>query len=203
MCDVQESNNDSDSSNVDRLTEDESKFGLNVRDARKAQGISQRALAERLAEVGLTIDASAITRLEKGSRAIRLGEALAIAEALSTDLEELLGPDPKRRMEMLRAEANRHMNESRWALREFLDQLLEIRDLLNMDDDLIADVTAADYFSWVKERVSGIAAAHSLSLFVNARRDANALQAIANALVKDVVVVHGTEAARVEHREAP
>lgn len=59
-------------------------FGERVRKARQALGITQRDLADA---VGL--DASAISRLEQGARAVRLGEAALIAKALRTDIQKL------------------------------------------------------------------------------------------------------------------
>lgn len=63
----------------------ESEFGERVREARQLLGLTQRQLGNA---VGL--DASAISRLEQGSRAIRLGEAAHIAKALKTDIRQLL-----------------------------------------------------------------------------------------------------------------
>ncbi|MDX1878210.1 helix-turn-helix domain-containing protein [Mycolicibacterium sp. 141076] len=72
----------------------EADFGVRVREARQIVGMTQRQLADA---VGL--DASAISRLEQGSRAIRLGEAALIADALKTDVRQLvygkLSDDPR------------------------------------------------------------------------------------------------------------
>lgn len=72
----------------------ESDFGEHVREARQLLGMTQRQLGNA---VGL--DASAVSRLEQGLRAIRLGEAAQIAKALKTDIRRLLygqvSDDPK------------------------------------------------------------------------------------------------------------
>lgn len=60
-------------------------FGARVREARQIAGMTQRQLADA---VGL--DASAISRLEQGSRAVRLGEAALIADAVKKDVRQLL-----------------------------------------------------------------------------------------------------------------
>jgi transcriptional regulator with XRE-family HTH domain len=70
---------------ADRAVKVESDFGTRVREARQLLGMTQRELAF---EVGL--DASAISRLEQGSRAIRLGEAMLIADALKLDVRQLV-----------------------------------------------------------------------------------------------------------------
>ncbi|MCF6386522.1 helix-turn-helix domain-containing protein [Mycobacterium sp. MBM] len=66
----------------------ENDFGMRVRETRTIRGMTQRQLADA---VGL--DASAISRLEQGSRAIRLGEAALIADALKTDVKQLVYGD--------------------------------------------------------------------------------------------------------------
>lgn len=69
-------------------------FSARVREARLLSGMTQKQLADA---VGL--DASAISRLELGSRAIRLGEAALIADVLKTDVRQLifgqLSDDPR------------------------------------------------------------------------------------------------------------
>jgi transcriptional regulator with XRE-family HTH domain len=64
-------------------------FGERVREARQLLGMTQRQLGNA---VGL--DASAISRLEQGSRAIRLGEAARISKALKADIRQLLYGQP-------------------------------------------------------------------------------------------------------------
>lgn len=61
-------------------------FGDLLRARRNRLGISQRTLSERLAEAGMKIDPTAITRMETGQREPKLNEALALAEFLDIDL---------------------------------------------------------------------------------------------------------------------
>lgn len=83
----------------------ESYFAQRMRDLRNLQGISQKALADKVTElIGYAVDPTAVTRMEKnvgdlailrmekGARLIRLGEAVAIAEALGVPLAEMLPP---------------------------------------------------------------------------------------------------------------
>jgi transcriptional regulator with XRE-family HTH domain len=56
--------------------------------------MSQRELADRLRELGMDVDASAVSRIEKGVRAIRLSEAEAIARVFGSPIEAFLrAPD--------------------------------------------------------------------------------------------------------------
>lgn len=71
-------------------------FAQRMRDLRQERGLSQAKLATRLRKLGLNIDPSAITRIEKnadttdGARAIFLGEAALIARSLGVRLPEML-----------------------------------------------------------------------------------------------------------------
>lgn len=67
-----------------------SQFGKRVRAQREGAGFTQRQLSHQLAEVGVKLDTSAITRIENGSREPRLREAAAIAHALGVGLPALL-----------------------------------------------------------------------------------------------------------------
>ncbi|WP_067247009.1 helix-turn-helix domain-containing protein [Microbacterium resistens] len=67
-------------------------FVSNVRAARRGAALSQAELADMVTPlVGRTIDSSAVTRIERGDRAVRLDEAVAIAEVLEIPLAVLIG----------------------------------------------------------------------------------------------------------------
>lgn len=69
-------------------------FGKGVKEMRAKRNWSQQALAERLDQAGLNIDSSGVSRIENGTRALRLSEALLVASALDIDLDWLLRPAP-------------------------------------------------------------------------------------------------------------
>lgn len=81
-------------------------FARRMRDFREKRGLSQAGLAQSLEQLGLKIDASAITRIEKnadggaGARAIRLGEAVAISHALGEDIWAMLEQEPSTRQRL-------------------------------------------------------------------------------------------------------
>ncbi|MCW1821421.1 MULTISPECIES: helix-turn-helix domain-containing protein [Mycolicibacterium] len=65
-------------------------FGKAVRQRRSAIGVSQRKLSELLLEkAGVKLDPSAITRIEKGQRDLKLAEAAAIAKVLDVSIDQL------------------------------------------------------------------------------------------------------------------
>ncbi|WP_028463390.1 helix-turn-helix transcriptional regulator [Nocardia sp. 348MFTsu5.1] len=61
-------------------------FPAAMRRGRQALGLSQRALSQKLTELGVTIDQAGITRMESGQREPRLSEAVVIAEYLQFDV---------------------------------------------------------------------------------------------------------------------
>ena len=76
------------------------RFGDLVRRHRESNNWSQRRLAQRLEEVGVKLDPSAVTRIERGSRETKLREAVAIAEVLAVDLRELTRVEREPRAEL-------------------------------------------------------------------------------------------------------
>jgi transcriptional regulator with XRE-family HTH domain len=65
-------------------------FGNAVRKRRAALGISQRGFSELLMEkTGVKLDPSAVTRIERGQRELKLSEALAIATVLDVKVDTL------------------------------------------------------------------------------------------------------------------
>lgn len=66
-------------------------FARRMLEERHRVGLTQATLAEKVTDqVGRTVDPSAIARAEKHQRAVRLDEAVAIAEILGVELESLL-----------------------------------------------------------------------------------------------------------------
>ena len=57
-------------------------FRDRMREVRRLKGWTQQRLADELELLGVKLDASAITRIEKGTRGVTLDDALAIAAAL-------------------------------------------------------------------------------------------------------------------------
>lgn len=71
-------------------------FARRMRQIRKAQGMTQTALAERLAELEHPIARSTLNKIESGgprARNVRLEDAVAIAAALNTSPLNMMTPD--------------------------------------------------------------------------------------------------------------
>ncbi|MFP3397351.1 helix-turn-helix domain-containing protein [Brevibacterium sp. H602] len=66
-------------------------FARRLREERARADVSQTALAKRISEIlGYSVDGTAVTRIERSQRAVRLDEAVAAAEALDVPLMTLL-----------------------------------------------------------------------------------------------------------------
>ena len=75
--------------------EDDGRFAERMQQIRERLGISQGALVGRLRDNGWTkVHQTTVSRIEKGERPVRLGEARAIAAALGVPLSRLVEPDP-------------------------------------------------------------------------------------------------------------
>lgn len=70
----------------------EQRFGRRVRELRERGEMTQAGLAQILKLRGLKLDPSAIARLEKGLRSIRLDEAVVLGETFGVTVDEMLRP---------------------------------------------------------------------------------------------------------------
>lgn len=84
----------------------------------------------------MRLDPSAVTRIERGDREVKLREAAAIADCLNTDLQQLLmpsGPDALSMVLEVRRFAEKRMRSGRFAFAELghyartMQELLELR----------------------------------------------------------------------------
>lgn len=187
----------------------EAAFGTRVRERREGQGLSQRALAEALADRGLHLDSSAITRIEKGQRAVRLGEAPVIADALDIQLADLIeGPiPPAQRVALRRMNADRFIVLARWRAIQALEELAGAEEIVSESPEALHEAiqqerrrpkgapsapAAESYLAAVRDHVRARLEPHAddrwprLASPTAARRQA--LQAIADVLLLDLVV---------------
>lgn len=68
----------------------DTRFGAAVSAGRQVRRLSQRDFAVLLTRLGMPVDASAVSRIEAGTRSVRLREAEVIAQALDMNLGALL-----------------------------------------------------------------------------------------------------------------
>lgn len=101
-------------------------FARRTRELRDRLGISQVQLATTLAARGVRIDPTSITRLERGTRGIRLNEAVAIARAFGQTVDEMLRPalPPAEQL----SEAERQADLARWRAAQAVAEMEAARD---------------------------------------------------------------------------
>ncbi|MBB4856271.1 transcriptional regulator with XRE-family HTH domain [Mycobacteroides chelonae] len=117
-------------------------FGDRVRQARAERDWSQRKLAEALDEIGVKLDPSAVTRIERGNREVKLREAAAIAVALGVPIQDLSpspSVSPREQFESLLQLAARHGKEGREALGAMAMYLAAALNLCEHHPELIPE----------------------------------------------------------------
>lgn len=101
-------------------------FARRLREERAQGGLTQTEVARQLSErTGVVIDGSALTRIEKGQRAVRLEEAVALAEVVGQPLESLLHDEPEGERRL--AELERELVDAQWRASAVEDQLRQAR----------------------------------------------------------------------------
>ncbi|WP_434619298.1 helix-turn-helix domain-containing protein [Arthrobacter sp. A5] len=143
----------------------EEEFGAAVAMMRKLMKLSQRDFAEQLTTKGMPVDASAVSRIEKGTRSVRLIEALTIAEVLNTDLEWLVSGSktPSQELQSIRRAANRNLQllaeplaSAAWSIAETRAHLTKHPELLASltDEDFGTPSSPSEYVDWIAHRIS-------------------------------------------------
>ena len=130
------------------------RFAANLKAARERAGLSQRQLAERMAEAGHPMPQQTINRIESGTRKVRgVGEARSLAQALGTTVDILSLP----RGAALDA---LHLTQGARRLREAASAARAARGRYDFERQLLARVTeklaASDLAAQLREEI-GIA----------------------------------------------
>lgn len=137
-------------------------FRKNMRGEREARGMSQGELSRRLIDAGWPIfHQTTINRIESGTRPVKLDEAMAIADALGVDLEELT-------WDALTLEVRRIFRDT-WLMRaelgsqgwDYFLQTMKLRRVLERHPDGLPDENKDEADHLIRER-PGEAAEHML-----------------------------------------
>ena len=117
-------------------------FARRLREERIRAGLSQATLAERLAELlNQKVDASAITRIEKHERAVRLDEAVVIAELLDLPLPAMLRDSES--VDEQVAELRRDLSLAQWRASQAEEELQRAQESMAAIGRLIAELEAS------------------------------------------------------------
>ncbi|MFV2143205.1 helix-turn-helix domain-containing protein [Isoptericola sp. G70] len=171
------------------------RVGRNVRQIREERGLTQKELAERLRSAGWKMDTTALTRIENGSRSLRVAQLDMMATALEASVYDLL-EDERHRMQDMQMDAHRNLMAARRSLVTALDRIHSVvnyakafkwEDLAELGQ---AHTTVDAYPDYVRRRVAEYAASRdSEHVEVVERIDGatiEQMQAIADALVSEL-----------------
>lgn len=75
---------------MDQTKNIEKQIGAEISRVRKIRKLTQKQFADALSLAGMNVDATAVSRLEKGERSLRIAECVIIAEVLKMGIESLL-----------------------------------------------------------------------------------------------------------------
>lgn len=137
----------------------EARFGEAVTDGRRVLRMSQKQLVEALSTRGLALDASAISRIEKGVRAIRLSEATVIADALGFSLSDIERPrDPVDDFGRRQRSIDAALSASHNGSLELAEAVEEMTWLIDRHPEVLESVpseagqpsSAAEYVAWIE-----------------------------------------------------
>lgn len=125
-------------------------FAERAKASRLRAGLTQQQLSDRLhREANVSLDTSAITRIEAGQREPRLGEALALAKVLEFGLDDLA---PQSDLDSYLSDVHQLMEESRAALVKMVRSADPVVDFVRRNPDCLGDDCVEDLFSRIIER---------------------------------------------------
>lgn len=192
----------------------EQTFGAEVARLRSLLDMSQRAFATKLTERGMAVDASAVSRIESGARALRLSEALIISDVLNVDIDMLISGARTDAQEFrsIRRLADLTMGQLQDAALDFLAAFSNVSDFLNEHPELLVELedenvgkpeTPRDYLKWVGQRMENLKERHDqFRVVVEDEAEAEALNKLIRDYVSGFVTVREDGQADGEHTEA-
>jgi transcriptional regulator with XRE-family HTH domain len=157
--------------------------GEQIAAMRTMRELTQRDLASALTQAGMPVDASAVSRIEKGTRSVRLSEATVIASVLDVDLGFLMRGvlTSEQKFAEARRFADLARREALTPLLDFASSLLEAKRLIEENPALLATLeggdraapgSASDYIPWVTERIKMLPVETSISDVIQSEEDA-------------------------------
>lgn len=172
------------------------RFGDLVRQARERKKWSQRQLAEVLAVAELKLDPTAITRIERGTRDVKLGEATVIASVLGIDLGKALTEIPISHDQQFRMGVTAVATAAVQARRMLVQALDEVRHMMldKIDEETLERMSKEAGFSGMAELTSALIRqecdreeAHTMRSHALSDRDRHVKQAVIDAVIDEVL----------------
>lgn len=146
---------------MDQSRRIEENIGKQISAMRKIRKYTQKRFAEVLTAHGLPVDASAVSRMEKGERALKISECIMVAEALEVDLPFLLRGVQTAAQELkeTRNFANLSMRSASEDIWNWLSNVLDVKWTIERDSELMHQIdeglkSADEYLPLVTKWVS-------------------------------------------------
>lgn len=130
---------------MEKKTRGAVEFGRRVAKARKEAGMTQAELTRRLVEFGLHMPATAIAKIETGTRPTVVPELLAIAVVLDVSPNELVGATEADRGERMYRELGRQLDALGVAHLELMAAAARYRQV----NEVVSEVTGR-YFKSIE-----------------------------------------------------
>lgn len=112
------------------VTNDDEQIGARVRELRREEGLSQAELAELMTDMGVPMQQQTILKIEKGSRSLRMSEAVVMATCLRVTMSSMVPVENQTRV----------MNELRWLAGESRRPADEAAELLLESESVAAQL---------------------------------------------------------------
>lgn len=207
---------------IDRAARQDEIVGANVRSAREREGLTQRDLADVLAKYGWELDPTAITKIEKGSRSLRIGQLYLLARVLHSRPEDLIRDQQEsvnrdyrhvqRGLQATRQQIARNIREIN-SLRQALARIEHDGLLSSLEPPLSNFESADQLLPWLSDQIASIQAEDRLVIVAGddgqgdeeyCERLARDYQALVNQLAADLVRgPSGRPQEGVDHGEHP
>nr|WP_167405792.1 helix-turn-helix transcriptional regulator [Sphaerisporangium cinnabarinum] len=179
----------------DAPTAPDRRVGRNIRTRREELELTQKQVADALRARGWKIDTTALTRIENGSRSIRVAQLYLLADVLDMRPEAILSSDVGR-LSGLRDEAHRALFASRQKAVEAIQALREITTMsltsedgaLLLQESGLEGVDPMEYLANVRSRVEEWVSSIQGGRVAAPQILADELTAIAQVLLSDLVV---------------
>lgn len=188
--------------------------GEQIASMRATRDMTQRSFAAALTDAGMPVDASAVSRIEKGTRSVRLAEAVIIADVLDVDLGFLMRGvlTPEMELKEIRVYTETSRRQAVRPVVDFLNGLTEAKQFLKENEGLLAmlgddgPASADEYVPWVAGRIDRLPVEDFDELcLVESAEDREQLLDLVNRWASKLIVLESDEvdAPVTEYAKAP
>lgn len=144
---------------TESVTENDSRYGRRLRVLREERGWTQAFVVARLQELGAShMNASTLSRVESGTRPVRLAEAKVFSTLFGATLDDLTSEDYRFGLvstaQALERDARRHLNDFRASVIKFTESQRDLAETQQMLDEILEEAPdASDIDRRLKDQI--------------------------------------------------